>query len=91
MESIDYRDFFSNFVDEQYVNMIDDEALDYAEEYSCQGGSPGVCVAVGLKETENIGMTLEEISEVLEVSRRAVYNARKDLDLDVMESRGRHS
>lgn len=90
MDSIDYREFFSNFVDEEYVNMVDEEAFDYVEEYSDLGGSPGVCVAVGLTETENLGMSLEEIAEEVEVSRKAVYNARKDLDLEIMESRGRN-
>ena len=84
------RDVFSEYVDEEYVEMIDEEALDYAWEYSERGGNPDVCVALGLSETDNLGMNLEEISEELDVSRRAVYDARDEFGLVENEARGRH-
>ena len=84
------RDVFSRYVEDEYVEMIDEKALDYAWDYSERGGNPGVCVALGLTETENLGMDLEEISDELDVSRRAVYNARDEFGLVENEPRGRH-
>jgi len=88
--NLDYRELFSSFVDREYVNMIDDEALETAEQYSELGGSPRTCVAVGLTESDNTGLNLEEIASELDVSRRAVYNARDELELVDMDVRGVH-
>lgn len=85
-----YREFFGNFVDEEYVDMIDDEALDYAWDYSEKGGSPKICVAVGLVESKNVGWDLEDVADEMDVTRRGVYNAREYLDLVEYDNRGRH-
>jgi len=87
---LDYREFFGNFVDEEYVNMVDEEALDLAWDYSEKGGSPKICIAVGLLESENIGWSLEVVADELDVTTRGIYNARDDLDLIEYEKRGKH-
>jgi hypothetical protein len=86
----DYRDFFSNFVGEGYVETADDEALEYAWEYSEKGGSPKVCVGLALYETDNLGWGLEEIADELGITRRSIYDSREELDLVDYEVRGRH-
>lgn len=90
MESGNCKEFLTEFVDEEYVSMVDDEAFEYVERYSSVGGSPRVCVGVGLFETDEVDWSLEEISGNLGVSRRAIYNARESLDLVEYESRGMH-
>ena len=90
MESIDCKEFLTGFVDKEYVDMVDDKAFDYVEEYSSIGGSPHVCIGVGLSETDEVDWNLQEISDNLGVSRRAIYNARDSLDLIEYESRGMH-
>lgn len=86
----DYREVFSTFVDEEYINLLDDEGLEYSQELSELGRTPKVCVAVGLSQTEDLDWNLEEIAEELEVSRRAIYNSREELDLIEQKSRGLH-
>jgi len=81
MEDMEYRNFFSNFVDDEYLELADDEALEYAWSYSETGGSPKTCVALGLSETENLGWSLDEIADEVGVSRKALYNARDELGL----------
>lgn len=84
------KGFFGNFVEEEYINMVSDEALEYAWDYSEKGGSPRVCVALGLSETDNLGWNLEEIADELGTTRRSIYDSRESLDLVKYESRGRH-
>ena len=86
----DYREVFSNFVDNEYVNLLDDEGLEYSQELSELGRTPKICVAVGLSQTEDLDWNLDEIAEELEVSRRAIYNSREELDLIEEKSRGLH-
>lgn len=90
MDSKELRGFFSNFVEDEYVDMLGDEALEYAWEYSEKGGSPRVCVALGLSETQNLGWDLEEIADELGTTRKSIYNSRESLDLVEYEKRGRH-
>lgn len=80
---IDYRELFSEYVDEMYVVMLDDEGLELAAEYSDRGGSPETCVGVGIYESTD--WELEFISEELDVSRRAMYNARRKLGLEIRD------
>lgn len=89
-DELDYEELLSSFVDEEYVNMIDDSAMEYVEEYCDRGNSPYVCVAVGLSETENLGWNLKEIASELDVTRRAIYDAREELELVENNPRGRH-
>lgn len=79
---LDYEEFFSEFVGEVYVDALDDEGLDTAISYSERGGNPRVCVGVGLYESESYDGNLETIAEELDVSRRAMFNAREKLDLE---------
>lgn len=90
MSDLDYRELFSNFVDEEYTSMIDESGLEYSEDLSEIGRSPKVCVAVGLTETENLGWTENEIAEELNISRKAIYNAREEIGLVEEETRGRY-
>lgn len=90
MSDLDYRELFSNFVDEEYTSMIDESALEYSEELSESGKTPKICVAVGLTETENLGWTENEIAEELNISRKAIYNARSEIGLVEEEARGRY-
>lgn len=87
---MNYREILGQFVEKRYVDQLDETGLEAAEEYSQHGGSPAICVAVGLVETEENDYTLEEAASELEVSRRGVYNARRELDLVDNESRGKH-
>jgi hypothetical protein len=87
---MDYRELLSNFVDEEYTSMIDESALEYSEELSEIGKSPKLCVAVGLSETDNLGWTEVEIADELDISRKAVYNARNEIGLVEEDARGRH-
>lgn len=82
---LDYEEFFSEFVDEEYVDSLDDEGLDAAISYSERGGSPRVCMGVGLYESEGYNSNLDSIAEELDVSRRAMYNARRKLGLEVRD------
>lgn len=79
---LDYEEFFTEFVDEEYVQDLDDEGLDAAIRYSERGGNPRVCVGVGLYESESYDKNLDTIAEDLDVSRRAMFNARDKLDLE---------
>jgi len=90
MNTDDYRSVLSHFVDEDYVNMIDEDAFNYAINYCEEGGSPAVCVGLGLAETENLGWSFEKIASELDTSRRSIYNARKDLGLVEKDVRGMH-
>lgn len=87
---IDYGEILTEFVDEEYVNMIDEEGLEAAAEYSEIGGTASVCVAVGLTQSENVEWGTERIADELGVTRRGIYNARDELDLVEKETRGRH-
>lgn len=71
------------FVDEVYIDTLDEDGRKVALDYLNTGGSPGVAVAVGWYESENV--TLETVAEELDVRRRSVYNARKELDLEIRE------
>jgi len=72
MDKDDYRSVLKHFVDENYVNLIDEDAFNYSIDYCEEGGSPAVCVGLGLSETEILGMTIEEIARELETSRRSI-------------------
>lgn len=82
---LDYEEFFSEFVDEVYVDSLDDEGLDAAISYSERGGNPRVCMGVGLYESEGYNSNLDSIAEELDVSRRAMYNARRKLGLEIRD------
>lgn len=90
MSDRNYRELLSNFVDEEYTNMIDESALEYSEELSESGKTPKLCVAVGLTETENLGWTENEIAEELDISRRAIYDAKSEIGLVEEDARGRY-
>mgnify|MGYP006287407629 CR=1 FL=1 len=79
---LDYEEFFTDFVDEAYVDSLDDKGLDIAISYSERGGNPRVCVGVGLYETESYDANLEDIAEDMDVSRRAMFDARERLGLE---------
>lgn len=71
------------FVEEVYINTLNEDGCKVALSYLDTGGSPGVAVATGWYESEDV--TLEKVAEELDVSRRSVYNARKKLDLEIRE------
>lgn len=76
----DYRELLENFVEEEYVEMLDDGGLEIAAEYSRQGGMPRTCVGLGLYQC-SWEWNLERVCEELEVDRKTLYDARKKLDL----------
>ncbi len=84
---LDYEEIFREFVDDRYVDVLEEEGLELAGRYSERGGSPAVCVALGL--TVSGGWDIDEINEEL-ATRRSIYNARKRLGLEVGKPRGRH-
>jgi len=89
MES-NYEELVSTFVGEEYLEKINTEYKHIAEEYMDRGGSAAIAVSVAWYESSD-DITFEEITEELDVSRRGMYNARSDLGLEVLESRGAHT
>ena len=81
MDKEDYRDVLSHFVNEEYLDIIGDESWEYVGEYCDKGGSPEVCVGLGLSQTEKCEWSFEKIAKELDTSRRSIYNARKELGL----------
>jgi hypothetical protein len=80
-EELDYEEFFSNLVDEEYLEEMDEDGWKYARKHSEDGGTPKACVALGLSETENLDWNYDEIASELDISRKALYNAREKYGL----------
>lgn len=82
MEVPEYLEYF---VDDVYLSMLDEEGVDKAVKCSSKGYSARTCVGLGIYYSSNNEWSWESIEEELEVSRRAIYDARSELGLTVEE------